>query len=70
MKKVLTIIIDEGVAKEIFDEYYDLAEFISMESEDEFQLKESEFDDCDCEDVCTCDKDDARIWVDKRKVEI
>ena len=85
MKKVMTIIIDEAIAKDIFEEYYEFADFISMETEAEYNMKndgwstwdgeEAGFDDdpndCDCEGVCTCDDDDdAHSWVDRRKVEI
>jgi hypothetical protein len=84
MNKVITIVVDELMAKQIFDEYYEFAEFISMETEAEYDMtadgwatwdgEEAGFDDdddCDCEDDCTCDNDDdAHRWVDRRKVEI
>lgn len=40
MKKVITMVLDDGLAKEIFDEYYELVDFISIETEDEAQLRE------------------------------
>lgn len=71
MKKVLTIIIDEKIAKEIFEDYHSLANFISIETEAEYYMKddgwktwdgdEAGFDDdlldeCDCADgECDCD---------------
>jgi hypothetical protein len=85
MNKVITIVVDELMAKQIFDEYYEFAEFISMETEAEYDMttdgwatwdgEKAGFDDdpndCDCEDDCTCDNDDdAHRWVDRRKVEI
>jgi hypothetical protein len=80
MKKVLTIILDESIAKEIFDEYFEFADFISMETEAEHYLKDDgwktwdgdeagiDFDEeCDCAEDCSCEKDN---WIDRRKVEI
>jgi hypothetical protein len=80
MKKVMTIIIDESIAKDIFEDYYEFADFISMETEAEYNMRndgwstwdgeEAGYDDtCDCDGVCSCE-DDAHHWVDKRKVEI
>jgi hypothetical protein len=73
MNKVITIVVDELMAKQIFDEYYEFAEFISMETEAEYDmtsdgwatwdgekagLDDDDAEDCDCEDDCTCDDDD------------
>lgn len=73
MNKVITIVVDELMAKQIFDEYYEFAEFISMETEAEYDMtldgwatwdgEKAGFDDDN-------DDDDARSWVDHRKVEI
>lgn len=72
MNKVITIVVDELMAKQIFDEYYEFAEFISMETEAEYDmtadgwatwdgekagLDDDDAEDCDCEDDCTCDND-------------
>jgi hypothetical protein len=77
MKKVMTIIIDESIAKDIFEEYYEFADFISMETEAEYNMKndgwstwdgeEAGYDDDPNDDD---DDDDAHRWVDRRKVEI
>jgi hypothetical protein len=40
MKKVLTIIVDDAIATEIFEDYHDLADFISMETEAEYYMKD------------------------------
>ena len=71
MKKVITIILDDSLAKELFEDYHDLADFISIETESEYYMKddgwktwdgdEAGFDD-DEEEDCNC--------TDKRKVEI
>lgn len=58
MKKVITIVVDEALAKEIFDEYYSLSDFISVETEDEAKLREdgwatwNEMNDDEDEDNC------------------
>jgi len=77
MNKVITIVVDELMAKQIFDEYYEFAEFISMETEAEYDMtsdgwatwdgEKAGFDDDNDDDK---DDDDARSWVDRRKVEI
>lgn len=61
MKKVITIVLDDSLAKEIFDEYYSFAEFISIETEAEYAMKsdgwktwdDTDEDDCGCQD-CDC----------------
>ena len=77
MNKVITIVVNELMAKQIFDEYYEFAEFISMETEAEYDMtsdgwatwdgEEAGFDDDADDDK---DDDDAHRWVDRRKVEI
>jgi hypothetical protein len=77
MKKVMTIIIDESIAKDIFEEYYEFADFISMETEAEYNMKNDGWSTWDGEDAGFDDDpnddddgDDAHRWVDRRKVEI
>jgi hypothetical protein len=69
MKKVLTIIIDESIAKEIFDDYFDFADFISMETEEEFHLKEDGWKTWDGDEAGFDDDEDCAC-TNKRKVEI
>jgi hypothetical protein len=70
MKKVITLVVDESIAKEIFEDYYELADFVSIETEDEAQIRtdgwstwdgdEAGYDTCaHCGEIdCDCD---ARI---------
>lgn len=67
MKKVITLVVDGGLAKEILDEYYHIADFVSIETEAEYKLKadgwstwdgdEAGYDTCEeCgEEECDCD---------------
>lgn len=65
MKKVLTIVVDDGLAKEIFDEYYEFADYLSIETENEYNLRNQgwkiydDFDDDELDSlddtVGTCD---------------
>jgi hypothetical protein len=68
MNKVITIVVDELMAKQIFDEYYEFAEFISMETEAEYDMtadgwatwdgeKPGFDDDDDDDDDCDCEDD-------------
>jgi hypothetical protein len=70
MKKVLTIIIDDAIAKDIFEEYAEFADFISMETEAEYYLKDDGWktwdgDEAGFDDDELLDED----WIE-RKVEI
>jgi hypothetical protein len=67
MKKVITIILDDSLAKEIFDEYYSFVDFISIETQAEYDMKSDGWKTWDdiynntevCEDCgnieCDCD---------------
>ena len=63
-KRIVTLVLPENLAKQIIDEYMDFADFISIETEAEADLKKRGFDtwdnlkddDCDCDDEdCDCD---------------
>ena len=43
MKKVITLVLDDELAKEIFEDYYELADFVSIETEDEANLRDLGF---------------------------
>jgi hypothetical protein len=58
MKKVITLVVDEGVAKEILDDYYELADFVSIETEDEADLRDSGYDTWDNLDLDADDDED------------
>ena len=47
MKKVITLVIDESLAKEILEDYFELADFVSVETEDEADLRARGFDTWD-----------------------
>jgi hypothetical protein len=64
MKKVLTIILDDAIAKEIFEDYHDLADFISIETEAEYYMKDDGWKTWDD------DGDLDEEWIDRRKAEI
>jgi hypothetical protein len=62
-KRIVTLVLADNLVKQILDEYMDFADFISIETEAEADLKKRGFDtwdnledDCDCnEDDCDCD---------------
>jgi hypothetical protein len=43
MKKVVTLVVDKSLAKEILEDYFELADFVSVETEDEADIRERGF---------------------------
>jgi hypothetical protein len=70
MKKVMTIIIDESIAKDIFEEYYEFADFISMETEAEYNMRNDGWSTWDGEEAGFDDEKEDCDCTDRRKVEI
>jgi hypothetical protein len=70
MKKVMTIIIDESIAKDIFEDYYEFADFISMETEAEYNMRNDGWSTWDGEEAGYDDEEEDCGCTDRRKVEI
>ena len=70
MKKVMTIIIDESIAKDIFEDYYEFADFISMETESEYNMRNDGWSTWDGEEAGYDDEEEDCVCTDRRKVEI
>ena len=64
MKKVITLVVDESIAKEIFEDYYELADFVSIETEDEVELRERGFATWDELDLDADDYEDIPVCED------
>lgn len=62
MKKLVTLLANKEIAKEIFDAFFDVVETITVETVEGEDILEDLFnndEDCDCDDdVCDCDDDD------------
>jgi hypothetical protein len=69
MKKVITLILDDSLAKEIFEDYYELADFVSIETEDEAELRDRGFDTWDELDLDADDYTDIEVCEDCRNID-
>jgi hypothetical protein len=70
MKKVITIILDASLAKELFEDYHDLADFISIETEAEHYMNDAGWKTWDGDETGYDDEEEDCDCTDKRKVEI
>jgi hypothetical protein len=64
MKKVITLVVDELLAKQIFEDYYELADFVSIETEDEADIRDRGFDTWDNLDLDAEDYEDIAVCED------
>jgi hypothetical protein len=64
MKKVIKLVVDESIAKEIFEEYYEYADFVSIETEDEAKVRERGFDTWDNLELDADDFEEVEVCED------